>query len=59
MDLIQFNNNIPNKVFPFPGGPNNNKPLQGALIPVNKSGRSDGQITISYKLCFAKSCPTI
>jgi hypothetical protein len=32
-------------VLPLPGGPNNNRPLDGARNPVNNSGRRAGSIT--------------
>jgi hypothetical protein len=37
-------------VFPFPGGPNSNKPFGGLLSPVKISGRRLGKITISYRI---------
>lgn len=46
-------------VLPFPGGPNNSKPLAGVRNPVNNSGRKEGNITISCNACLAVSCPTI
>ena len=44
-------------VFPFPGGPNNNKPVAGALKPVNTSGRNAGKIIGSYKANLTDSKP--
>jgi hypothetical protein len=38
---------LPNRVLPVPGGPKNKTPLGGALIPLNISGLSIGQMMIS------------
>ena len=32
---MEFIDKLTKSVFPFPGGPNNNKPLGGILKPVN------------------------
>jgi len=40
-------------VFPVPGGPNNNTPFHGLLIPLKKSGISIGKITVYFKTFFA------
>lgn len=63
---------LANIVFPFPGGPNNNKPfihstmeltlqipLGGDLKPVNISGLRAGKITISCKALLHSSSPTM
>ena len=34
-NIIQENKALTSIVLPFPGGPNNNNPLAGALKPVN------------------------
>lgn len=44
-----------NIVFPLPGGPNSNKPRDGARSPVKSSGLKVGSTTISSNACFA-SC---
>jgi hypothetical protein len=41
------------KVFPVPGGPYNNIPFQGFLLPVNIYGNLIGKITAYFKEFFA------
>jgi len=50
---------LANKVLPVPGGPNNNTPFQGFLIPLNKLGLSRGSKTASYKTSLALSSSAI
>ena len=46
-------------VFPFPGGPYNNIPVSGALIPLNSPGLSWGYTIFSIKACFTEVNPYI
>mmetsp|Transcript_22520 Transcript_22520/g.52515 ORF Transcript_22520/g.52515 Transcript_22520/m.52515 type:complete len:219 (-) Transcript_22520:209-865(-) len=47
------------KVLPVPGGPNNKSPLGGERMPVKRSGRDAGRITISSSVFLATERPAI
>ncbi|KAG8231883.1 hypothetical protein J437_LFUL009732 [Ladona fulva] len=50
---------LANKVLPLPGGPNNRRPLAGALKPVKSSGRRAGRTAISWRACLPPSWPAM